>query len=107
MLNYRTPHVYIEELPALGPIQGVGTSTLALIGAALSGPINIPTKVVNWTQFRSTFGSYIVDSPRRFFLANAVWGFFRNGGTVAYIVRVATAVRAWRELNDRGNAGDK
>jgi Bacteriophage tail sheath protein len=97
---YKTPGVYIEEIPAVGPIQGVGTSTVAFIGPAMQGPISQPTKITNWTQFKDTFGEYIT-SPRHY-LAHAVEGFFKNQGTVAYIVRVSTAVRAWRILDDRG-----
>ena len=63
MPDYRTPGVFIEEQPATGPIAGVGTSTAAFIGPALSGPINVPTKFTNWTQFRAGFGEYLV-SPR-------------------------------------------
>src|SRR5205807_1555539 len=90
--KYTTPGVYIEELPAAGPIEGVGTSTAAFIGPALKGPIKVPTEVTNWTQFKDTFGDYIT-TPRQY-LAYAVEGFFKNGGTVAYIVRVGTARRA-------------
>ncbi len=101
MATYKTPAVYIEEQPATGPITGVGTSTAAFVGPALSGPIAVPTKITNWSQFKQNFGSYI-NAPRRY-MAYAVEGFFRNGGTVAYIVRVGTAARAFIELNDRGS----
>jgi len=97
--TYKAPGVYIEELPATGPISGVGTSTVAFIGPALKGPINVPTKITNWSQFKDNFGEYI-SAPRRY-LAYAVDGFFKNGGTVAYIVRVGTASRAFYEINDR------
>ncbi len=97
---YKTPGVFIEELPATGPITGVGTSTAAFIGPASEGPINVSTKITNWSQFKDNFGEYI-SSPRHY-LAYAVEGFFKNGGTVAYIVRVGTATRAFRELDDRG-----
>jgi uncharacterized protein len=103
MSNYRTPGVYIEELPATGPIAGVGTSTGGFIGPALSGPLFTPTKVTNWTQFKDVFGEYIV-SPRQY-LAYAVRSFFENGGTTAYVVRVGTAVRAFKDVPDRGTAG--
>ena len=99
-MEYKTPGVYIEETPAIGPIQGVGTSTAAFIGPATKGAINTPVKVTNWTQFTDNFGDYI--SAPRHYLANAVNGFFKNGGTVAYIVRVSSAVRAFRVLDDRG-----
>jgi len=105
--TYTTPGVYIEEIPAIGPLQGVGTSTPAFIGPALQGPTNTPVKITNWTQFRDTFGGYMIGPPR-FYMAYAVKGFFDNGGTVAYIVRVGTGVRAFRDLLDRGgnNAGN-
>ncbi|HEY3002297.1 MAG TPA: phage tail sheath subtilisin-like domain-containing protein [Kribbellaceae bacterium] len=102
--TYKTPGVFIEELPATGPIAGVGTSTAAFLGPAARGPILTPTKVTNWTQFRETFGDYL--GPTQY-LAYAVRGFFDNGGTIAYITRVATAVRAWVELDDDGAAGGK
>lgn len=102
-LSYKTPAVYIEEQPATGPIEGVGTSTAALLGPAVSGPVNVPTKVTNWTQYKGIFGEF--SAAPRLFLPHAVRGFFENGGTVAYIVRVGTAVRAAWALADRGAAG--
>src|SRR5712692_10255675 len=103
MADYRTPGVYIEELPATGPIAGVGTSTPVIIGPAAFGPVNTPVKITNWTTFTGTFGSYLV-SPRKY-AAHAVRGFFANGGTVAYFTRVGTAVAAHADLADRGGAG--
>jgi len=103
MPDYRTPGVFIEEVPATGPIAGVGTSTAAFVGPALGGPINVPTKVTNWTQYKNTFGEYLATEP--LYLPYAVRGFFENGGTVAYVVRVGTAVRASRDLDDQGSAG--
>ncbi len=104
MLSYKTPAVYIEELPTTGPIEGVGTSTAAFIGAALKGPIVVPTKITNWTQFKDTFGSYILAPRLMHFMAYAVRGFFDNGGTVAYIVRASTAAQAFADLPDRAQA---
>src|SRR5580704_6498190 len=103
MPDYTTPGVYIEELPATGPIAGVGTSTPVIIGPATAGPINTPTKITNWTMFTGTFGSYIV-TPRKY-AAHAVRGFFANGGSVAYFTRVGSAAAAHANLADRGGAG--
>ncbi|MGN9907811.1 phage tail sheath family protein [Phytohabitans sp. LJ34] len=105
MPNLTTPGVFIEEIPATGPIAGVGTSTAAFIGPALVGDVNVPVKITNWTQFRDTFGDYMT-APRGY-LAHAVRGFFLNGGTVCYVVRVGTARRAVLELNDRGGTPGK
>ncbi|HEY1867545.1 MAG TPA: hypothetical protein VGG70_04560, partial [Candidatus Cybelea sp.] len=99
--TYTTPGVYIEEMPAIGPIVGVGTSTTAFIGAAMQGPSFTPTMVTNWTQFVNTFGSYMINPPG-FYMAYAVKGYFDNGGTAAYIVRVGTSKNASLPLVDRG-----
>ncbi|WP_214102573.1 phage tail sheath subtilisin-like domain-containing protein [Acrocarpospora catenulata] len=100
MPDYRAPGVYVEELTAAGPVPGVSTSTAAFVGPALRGATGTPIKITNWTQFTAQFGEYI-NAPRRY-LAHAVRGFFDNGGTVAYVVRVGTATRASLELKDRG-----
>ena len=77
------PGVYIEEIPAVGPIQGAGTSTAAFVGAvAKADAPTAPTQVTNWTQYRDVFGEYAADKMMPY----AVRGFFDNGGTRAYIV---------------------
>jgi len=99
-LSYKYPAVYIEEQPATGPIEGVGTSTPAILGAALDGPVGVPVKITNWTQYKAIFGEF--SATPRLYLPHAVRGFFENGGTVAYVVRVGTASRAVWTLPDRG-----
>ncbi|HET6522179.1 MAG TPA: hypothetical protein VFG47_20505, partial [Geminicoccaceae bacterium] len=95
----RAPGVYIQEIDVPGPIAGVGTSTAAFIGPAQRGPIGRPVKLTNVTQFTNQFGGFIAAPP--VFAAHAVHGFFRNGGSTCYFLRVGTAVRASRRLNDR------
>jgi phage tail sheath protein FI len=96
------PGVYINEVTSPGVIAGVGTSTAAFIGPALNGPINVPTRISSFDDFLQTFGlpqpdgsinPYIV-TPRPFYMAFGVRGFYDNGGTQAYVVRVGTAVAA-------------
>ena len=99
-LSYKYPAVYIEEQPATGPIEGVGTSTPALLGPALDGLVGVPMKITNWTQYKAIFGEF--SATPRLYLPHAVRGFFENGGTVAYVVRVGTATRAAWTLLDRG-----
>lgn len=95
----KAPGVYIEEVPVPGPIAGVGTSTAAFIGPAEKGPIGKPTFLTNFTQFQNTFGGYIF-APM-VYVTHAVRGFFDNGGTTCYFVRVGTAARASLLLKDR------
>lgn len=95
----QAPGVYIEEVQVPGPIAGVGTSTAAFIGPAEKGPIGKPTFLTNFTQFQQTFGDYIF-APM-VYVTHAVRGFFNNGGTTCYFLRVGTAAQASRTLEDR------
>lgn len=99
----KAPGVYIQEVQATGPIAGVSTSTAAFLGATMTVPIGSldqPVLITNWTQFTNNFGSFSANP--RLYLPHAVRGFFDNGGTMAYIVAVATP-QAYLELPDRGN----
>jgi phage tail sheath protein FI len=85
MPTYLSPGVYVEEVPAGSrPIEGVGTSVAAFIGLAERGPVNEPTLVSNWTQFSERFGDFVEGS----YLAHAVYGWFLNGGTNCFVVRI-------------------
>lgn len=95
------PGVYIEEFTPGAPIQGVGTSTAAFVGTAAKGPIRAPTLVQSWDAFQNTFGGFITEQPVSF-LAPAVYGFFLNGGTACYVVRVGTGTNAVVNLERSG-----
>lgn len=98
----KTPGVYIQEIDRPGPIAGVGTSTAGIIGPAMDGPIGVPVFLTNETQFTNRFGSYT--SPPSY-AAHAVHGFFLNGGSTLYFVRVGTATRSAVDLDDRAGGG--
>jgi phage tail sheath protein FI len=84
---YLTPGVYVEEVPGgPKPIEGVGTATAAFLGIAERGPFGQATLVTNWTQFTDTFGGFIPGA----YLAHAVYAYFNNGGTTAFVVRVGS-----------------
>ncbi|MFJ4838070.1 phage tail sheath subtilisin-like domain-containing protein [Streptomyces sp. NPDC088746] len=85
MPSYLSPGVYVEEVASGSrPIEGVGTSVAAFVGLASTGPLNQPTLVTNWTQYVAAFG----DFTDGYYLAHSVYGFFNNGGSAAYVVRV-------------------
>lgn len=95
----KVPGVYIDEVLVAGSIAGVATSILGIVGPARRGRINRPMLVTNFTQFTNEFGGHFA-SPV-FYSSHAVQGFFANGGSSCYFVRVATAVRSSRSLADR------
>jgi phage tail sheath protein FI len=93
MPTYLTPGVYVEEVPSASkPIEGVGTSIAAFVGLAPGGPVNVPMRISNWTQFSRIYGDQNEPDNGPFmpgsYLAHSVYGFFQNGGALCWIVRV-------------------
>lgn len=85
MPTYLSPGVYVEELEAGSrPIEGVGTAVAAFVGLAADGPFDTPTLVSSWSQYTQTFGDFVEGG----YLAQSVYGYFLNGGTNCYVVRV-------------------
>ncbi|KOP26690.1 phage tail protein [Hapalosiphon sp. MRB220] len=106
MPNYLAPGVYIEEVePLARPIAGVGTSTAGFIGVVPNNvdmplkpgsetekqkvaPANEPQLITSWEQFKNNFGDFQASNST---LAHAVYGFFNNGGTRCWVIRVAAS----------------
>src|SRR5689334_15983344 len=108
MPEYRTPGVYVEEVPsAIKPIAGVGTSTAGFVGTVaddVAMPVipgrpgdkpadrypvaaaDVPQLVTGWEQFKNKFGDVQAGNAT---LANAVYGFFNNGGSRCWVSRAA------------------
>ncbi|HEY3757418.1 MAG TPA: phage tail sheath C-terminal domain-containing protein [Opitutaceae bacterium] len=84
------PGVYIEELPSgVHTITGVATSIAAFVGWAYQGPVDRTVLVESWSDFQSQFGGLSNYNGIPNYLGYAVNQFFANGGSQAYIVRVA------------------
>jgi phage tail sheath protein FI len=93
MPTYLTPGVYVEEIPAQSkPIEGVGTSVAAFVGLAPGGPPNVPMRISNWSEFARIYSDSANPEAGPFlsgaYLAHSVFGFFQNGGGLAWVVRV-------------------
>ena len=109
----KTPGVYVDEVQLPGPIVGVGTSTAAFLGPARRGPASTPTYLTSWTEFLNTFGvtsaidpsdpygPYLVNPDA--YVTHAVNGFFANGGTACYFVRVTDAEAATATVPDQAS----
>jgi len=96
MPTYLSPGVYVEEVPSQSkPIEGVGTAVAAFVGLAPGGPVNKPMRVVNWTQFAKLYGDPAEPANGPYveggYLGHAVRGFFENGGTICWVVRIGDA----------------
>lgn len=86
MPEYLHPGVYIEEIErGPRPIEGVPTSTAAILGEAERGP-TMPVPVTSYKDYQRWFGDVYA---RDKFLPYGVSGFFENGGKRAFIARIA------------------
>ncbi|MGK7896328.1 MAG: phage tail sheath family protein [Xenococcus sp. (in: cyanobacteria)] len=50
-----------------------------------------PIEITSWEEFKSKFGEFKAGNTGNKILAHAVYGFFFNGGSRCYVLRVATA----------------
>lgn len=93
MPTYAAPGVYVEEVPSSQKVlTAAATAIAAFVGFTGSAPDDDPNDpdgvkprlVTSWTQFENLYGGY----SEGCMLPVAVRGYFDNGGTIAYVVRV-------------------
>jgi len=101
-INPTYPGVYVQEIPSgVHTITGVATSITAFVGVAKRGPVNKPVSIFSFSDYERAFGGLDMDSD----ISYAVNQFFQNGGSQAYVVRLAkNAKRAWITLGDSTGA---
>jgi len=92
MPEYLAPGVFVEEVErGSKAIEGVSTSTAAMVGVTERGPVNRPIFLSSFAEYRRWFGGYLnpVSSPaNQWCLPSAVEGFFANGGKRLFVTRV-------------------
>ncbi len=81
----RAPGIYQSfDSIAPPPLSIANTRISGFVGITQKGPMNEATRLSNWDEFLEIFG-YSTDS----YTSDSVFGFFKNGGTDAWVVRVA------------------
>ncbi|MCL3861850.1 phage tail sheath subtilisin-like domain-containing protein [Actinotalea sp. K2] len=99
MATYTAPGVYVEEVPSSQKVlASAPTAVAAFVGFTERAPLDDPNDpeglaprlVTSWTQFEQLFGSFVAGAV----LPLSVFGFFQNGGSLAYIVRVPNSAPA-------------
>ena len=92
MAEYLAPGVYVEEIPSANkPIQGASTSTAGMVGMTERGPVNTPTLVTSRGDYARKFGGDLdplIFTDGRDGLPYGAEGFFTNGGSRLYVVRI-------------------
>ncbi|HVQ75961.1 MAG TPA: phage tail sheath C-terminal domain-containing protein [Candidatus Binatia bacterium] len=96
------PGVYIEEIPSgVRTITGVATSVAAFVDYFRRGPMNRAVQVLSFSDVERELGG--LDS-----LSEASYGlqqFFLNGGTEAWVVRVASGAPAAARIEIKSGVG--
>jgi hypothetical protein len=88
--DLRTPGIYQSfDQVAPPPISIANTRTTGFCGVTRRGPMNEPTRLASWDEFVDMFGA--TDES---YTADSVYGFFKNGGTDCWVVRVAHCAAA-------------
>jgi phage tail sheath protein FI len=97
--TYLTPGVYVEEVTSSSATLTAGaTAVAAFVGFTAKAPNDDPSDpegvkprlVTNWTQFENLYGGFVPGAM----LPHSVYGYFNNGGSMAYIVRIPNTVPA-------------
>jgi phage tail sheath protein FI len=82
------PGVYVEEIPSgVRTIAGVATAVAAFIDNFKRGPMNKAVRILDFGEFERVFGGLHAESEASY----AIQQFFLNGGSQAWVVRVAAA----------------
>jgi phage tail sheath protein FI len=90
MTVYKRPGVYLSETltPLAQTVSTPGESVAAFVGTCKQGGPLAPTRVSSWSQFVAAYGGFGDTSD---LLPFAVYAYFNNGGSNAYIVRAAAS----------------
>ena len=83
--DQRAPGIYQSfDSVAPPPLSIANTRIAGFVGITQKGPMNEAIRLQNWDEFVETFGT-TNDS----YTSDSVFGFFKNGGTDCWVVRVA------------------
>jgi Bacteriophage tail sheath protein len=110
--TYLTPGVYVEEVPSSSATLTAGaTAVAAFVGFTATYPKDDPNDpygekprlVTSWSQYERLYGGFTEDAM----LPHSVYGYFNNGGSLAYIVRIPHTQPATESGTLALPAGDK
>jgi phage tail sheath protein FI len=104
MPNIQRPGVYVAETltPLSSALSSPGDAIAAFVAENAQGPTK-PTLITSWSQYLTLFGGF---GDGQHLLPYAVFSFFANGGSQAYVMRAAPgdASTATISLNNRAGS---
>ena len=106
-----SPGVFLKENDMSQITQGPIAAGAALIGPTVTGPVNIPTQITSYSQYKAVFGAAFVSGgiANEYLTSMAALNYFEQGGDSLLVTRVAsgsyTAATASVASNIVGTAG--
>ncbi len=93
-----SPGVLLKEIDRSFISPGTDPSGLAIIGPAVRGPIEVPTLVTNYNDYKNIFGTTLnsASNAYEYFTSLAARNYFQNGGATALITRVVNTATNWK-----------
>ncbi len=96
------PGVYVEEIPSgVRTIVGVSTANAAFVDYFARGPMNDPQRITSFGDFERVFGGLDTASEASY----GIRQYYLNGGSIAFVVRVAAGTPARSQIGLVGTVG--
>ena len=92
-----SPGVLLQEVDRSFINPGTDPSGLAIIGPAVKGPVEVPTLINNFQQYKNTYGTTFESASQgyEYFTSLAARNYFKEGGSSLLVVRVVSASGTW------------
>lgn len=106
-LTLNSPGVFLNENDTSQVTQGPITVGAALVGPTVKGPVNIPTVVTTYSQYKSLFGATFSDingNTQEYLTSIAAYNYFQQGGTSLLVTRVANGAYSAATASIAGTA---
>jgi phage tail sheath protein FI len=87
-----SPGVFLQENDLSQITSGPITAGAAIVGPTVTGPVNIPTLVTTYSQYKSVFGAPFVSggAAYEYLTSMAALNYFEQGGTSLLVTRVVS-----------------
>jgi uncharacterized protein len=92
-----SPGVLLQEIDRSFITPGTDPSGLAIIGPTVRGPIEVPTLVQNYNDYKNIFGTTLASASNayEYFTSITAKNYFQNGGSSAIVTRVVKTAADW------------
>ena len=108
-----SPGVLLQEVDKSFVTPGVDPSGMAIIGPTVKGPVEIPTLVKDYNEYKNIYGTSLESASNayEYYTSLAAKNYFQNGGSTALVVRVVDTAATWKpasgsEIVDAGGSSN-